>query len=118
VYPYEGQVWYGEAGLWTALPENGEWRQLLYGDKFWWWSEEFDVKVDSTPDLTVTARRLDGQAAGFRSEEATNGFHDDFNWAMLMGMTLDSPGCWEITGEYKGHALTLVVWVPAETARR
>jgi hypothetical protein len=111
-YPYEGRVWYGSPGLWTALPEDGEWQQLLYGDKFWWWSEEFDVREDTTPGLVVTARRLDGPAAEFHTNEATNGFHDDFNWAMLMGMTLDSPGCWEITGEFRGHALTIVVWVP------
>jgi hypothetical protein len=113
-YPYEGRVWYGDAGLWTALPEDGEWGQLLYGDKFWWWSEEFDVEQDSTPNLAVTAQRLDGKAPESHADKATNGYHDDFDWAMLMGLTVDSPGCWEITGEYKGHSLTLVVWVSEE----
>ena len=113
-YPYLGRVWYGSPGLWTALPEGGEWRQLAHGDKFWWWSEEFDVEEDTTPNLVVTALRLDGKAAEFRTDHATNGYHKDFHWAMLVGVTVDSPGCWEITGEYNGHSLTLVVWVPGE----
>ncbi|HUF39047.1 MAG TPA: hypothetical protein VMN57_11030 [Anaerolineales bacterium] len=113
-YPYAGRVWYGSAGLWTALPEDGEWRQLLYGDKFWWWSEEFDVEEDSTPNLVISARRLDGKAPEVLTDEATNGYHDSFNWAMLMGLTVETPGCWEITGEYAGHTLSIVVWIPAE----
>jgi cytochrome c2 len=112
--PGTGEFWFGNAGLWTALPVSGSWRQLALGEKFWWWSEEFDVSEDTTPDLTVTARRLDGDAPSFAVSEATNGYHDSFNWAMLIGVELASPGCWEFTGEYKGHQLSLVLWVPPE----
>lgn len=111
-YPYEGHVWYGDAGLWTTIPVEGDWAQLAHGEKSWWWSADFDVKVDATPDLVVTARRLDGEAPEFRTDEATNGFHESFNWAMLVGVTVATPGCWEITGEYNDHVLTFVVWVP------
>jgi hypothetical protein len=62
----------------------------------------------------MTPRRLDGDAPVFRAFEATNGYHDSFNWAMLMGVTLSSPGCWEFTGEYRGHQLSFVLWVPPE----
>ncbi len=112
--PGTGDFWFGDSGLWTALPTSGSWRQLALGEKFWWWSEEFDVSEDWAPDLTVTARRLDGDAPPFESFEATNGYHESFNWAMLMGVKLASPGCWEFTGEYKGHQLSFVLWVPAE----
>ena len=98
--------------MWTALPQDGSWRQLALGEKFWWWSEEFDVKEDTMPDLRITARRLDGEAAAFETGEATNGFHESFHWAMLAGVQLPSPGCWEFTGEYKGHELSFVLWVP------
>lgn len=115
--PEKGQFWYGDSRLWTALPTNGSWRQLALGEKFWWWSEEFeelDVFEDDTPDLTVTARRLDVDAPPFRVTEATNGYHESFHWAMLIGVELASPGCWEFTGQYKGHRLSLVLWVPPE----
>ncbi len=111
---YPDEFWFGDAGLWTALPTDGDWRQLALGEKFWWWSEEFDVYEDGTPDLTVTARQLDGQAPTFKVTEATNGYHESFNWAMLIGVKLDSPGCWEFTGEYNGHQLSFFLWVPSE----
>ncbi len=112
--PGPGEFWFGNSGLWTALPMSGNWRQLALGEKFWWWSEEFDVSKDATPDLTVTAKRLDGDAPSFQASEATNGYHESFHWAMLMGVTLASPGCWEFTGHYQGHQLSFILWVPSE----
>jgi dipeptidyl aminopeptidase/acylaminoacyl peptidase len=112
--PGSDQFWYGDNALWTALPAGGSWRQLALGEKFWWWSEKFDVAEDATPDLTVTARHLDGDAPDFQTSEATNGYHHSFNWAMLSGVKLASPECWEFTGEYKGHELSFVLWVPSE----
>jgi hypothetical protein len=35
----------------------------------------------------------------------------DFGEAMLVGVVLSSEGCWEITGDYKNHRLTLVISV-------
>ena len=112
--PGKDQFWLGDNGLWTALPASGSWRQLALGEKFWWWSEEFDVTEDAMPNLTVTARRLDGDAPSFQVSEATNGYHESFNWAMLIGVELASPGCWEFTGQYKGHQLSFVLWVPPQ----
>jgi hypothetical protein len=110
--PDAGQFWYGEGGLWTALPEEGSWRQLAFGEKFWWWSAEFDASLEPAPDLTLTAQRLDGDAPFFQISDATHGFHKSFYMAMLIGVELPSPGCWEITGQYHGHELTFVLWVP------
>lgn len=112
--PGDDQFWFGESGLWTALPRSGSWRQLALGEKFWWWSEEFDVSEDTTPDLLVTARRLDASAPDFQVSEATNGYHHSFHWAMLVGVQLPEPGCWAFTGQYNDHQLSFVLWVPLE----
>jgi hypothetical protein len=112
--PDTDRFWFGDSALWVALPTNGNWRQLTLGEKFFWWSEEFDVSEDETPDLTVTATRLDGDVPPFQVSEATNAYHESFNWAMLIGVELASPGCWEFTGQYKGHQLSFILWVPEE----
>ena len=112
IYPYEGSAWYGTEDLWTALPVEGTWPQLALGEKSWWWSEHFNVKVEPVPALIVTARRLDGKAPEFQSGAATNGYHPDFHWAMLTGVELPTTGCWEIMGTYGKASLSYVVWVP------
>ena len=112
--PGAERFWYGDSGLWTALPADGSWPQLALGEKFFWWSEEFDVSEDEKPDLLITARRLDGDSPPFQVLEATNAYHESFNWAMLAGVELASPGCWEFTGQYKGHQLSFVLMVPEE----
>ena len=110
--PQDTDFWYGDNGLWTNLPASGSWRQLALGEKVWWWSEEFILSEDYTPDLMVTANRLDGPAPEFSVTDATNGYHPSFNLAMLIGVQLASHGCWEFTGVYKGYQLTFVVWIP------
>ena len=112
--PDPGRFWYGNPELWTALPLSGSWPQLANGDKFWLWSEQFDVHQDETPDFTVTAERLDAAAPTFRSDETTNGYHESWHWAMLTGVELPSPGCWQFEVTYKGHQLEFVVQVPEQ----
>ncbi|UCF28351.1 MAG: hypothetical protein JSW42_01295 [Chloroflexota bacterium] len=110
--PGADDFWFGDRDLWTALPSDGSWPQLALGEKFFWWSEEFDVSEDETPDLTVTARRLDREVPSLTISGATNAYHESFNWAMLVGVELASPGCWEFTGQYNDHQLSFVLWVP------
>ena len=110
--PEPSRFWYGEPGLWTALPLSGEWAQLANWDKFWLWSEEFDVREDETPDFVVAARRLDGTASEFHSEETTNAYHPSWHWAMLTSAHIARPGCWRFDVAYEGHTLDFVVWVP------
>ena len=107
------RYWFGDNGLWVALPLDGIWDQLLLGEKFLLWSEEFDVYEEERPELTVTARRLDGNPSSFHVSEATNAYHESIHWAMLIGVELASSGCWELTGQYKGHQLSFVLWVPS-----
>jgi hypothetical protein len=113
--PDQDRFWFGSAGLWTALPNDGEWRQLALGEKFWWWSESYsasDVRQDGNPDLTVTARRVGETEPSFETSEATNGFHESFHQAMLTGVELPSPGCWQFEAEFDGATLSFIVWVP------
>jgi len=115
--PSEDDFWFGGDGLWTALPKSGSWRQLAITEKFWWWSNQYgveDVAEDWTPDLMLTAERLDGSAPSFQVSDATNGYHESFNQAMLIGVTLPSPGCWQFHAQFKGNELSFVLWVPPE----
>jgi hypothetical protein len=111
--PDPSRFWYGEPGLWTSLPLSGEWAQLADWDKFLMWSQKFDVHEDETPDFVVSARRLDGKASDFHSEETTNAYHPRWHWAMLTGAHVARPGCWRFDVTYKDQTLDFVVWVPA-----
>jgi hypothetical protein len=123
---YAGMFWYGSEDLWTLVNESGAWNQLPnggdtsvaardssgpYQDKSFWWSTAFKVSEDSTPALRVTGRRLDGPAAAAHSSGATNAIAD-LGPSMLTGLTVPTSGCWELTGSYRGHELSYVVWIP------
>jgi mono/diheme cytochrome c family protein len=110
--PYEGEFWYGTPALWTMLPVDGRWDQLAHGEKVWWWRDGYNGSEEAQPELRVTARRLDAVAPVAESgPPATNGYHRDFHWAMLVGLRVATSGCWEVTGHYHGEELSFVVWV-------
>lgn len=115
--PDTDRFWFGEAGLWTALPVSGAWPQLAAGEKFLLWSEEFDVTEDETPDIALAARRLDGKAPLYQTTHATNLYHESVHWAMLVGVHLPSPGCWQFEVAYKGHHLDLILWAPDQSSQ-
>jgi hypothetical protein len=108
--PREGHFWYGSSALWTTVPQNGQWPQLALGEKVFLWNESYDPSVDPFPALTITGRQLDG-AATYESDSATNAEHPDLGVAILVGVELPEPGCWEISAEYQGTTLSFVVWV-------
>jgi hypothetical protein len=94
------------------LPQDGRWDQLARGEKVWWWRVGYDGAEEPEPDLWIVARRLDAVAPDARTDPpATNGYHRDFHWAMLAGLEVPTPGCWEVTGHYEGTTLSFVVWV-------
>ena len=110
--PYEGRFWYGTESLWLMLHTDGTWRQLAFGDKMFWWREGYVGSEEPQPELTITGSRLDAEVSTFEIEHpATNAYHPDFHWAMLTGVSVPTPGCWEITGHYKEQKLSFVVWV-------
>ena len=113
---YESE-WFGSAALWTMLHRDGEvWNYFPRGPdhlavkSFWWSSAWAGARDDPTPELTVVGTRLDGPGT-FTSEQVTNAQREDFGEAMLVGVEIPSPGCWEITATYGDAVLSYVVWV-------
>jgi len=110
---YAGQFWYGTPALWTMLGSDGSWSALPkgaegYSQKVFWWSAGYSASEIPEPELTVTGKRLDGEGGPLIPSRATNA-SADFGEAMLVGVVLPEPGCWEITGKYQGHQLSFVV---------
>jgi hypothetical protein len=117
--PLYGGFWYGSDHLWTLLNADGTWEMARdedgLSDKSFWWRAGYDPRREQTPDLTLSARRLDvpGQEIAASSGKATNGWRDDADIGafMLTGIKLPAPGCWEITGRYHARELSFVAWV-------
>ena len=112
---YTGQFWYGTADLWAMLGTDGLWADLPksnsgYTQKIFWWRQGYDASTEPAPELTVTGKRLDASAPALVASKATNA-EADFGSAMLVGVDIPTPGCWQITGHYKDHELSFVVWV-------
>ena len=114
--------WLGTEKLWIALPKSG----VVWGwgprapdvpnltAKIFWGSVDFDYHKREDYDLKVTGRRLDGDAPPLWVDRVTNALFEP-HAAMLTGVYVPTPGCWEITGEYKGQKLSFVAWLyPAE----
>lgn len=134
--PYPSEVrentfWLGTEKLWTILLKSGVWRRWEpreagkenrvqpLTEKTVWLSVDFDLRKEPHPDLKVTGRRLDGDARPLLTTEATNGFTGPTaeNAAMVVGVYVPTPGCWEFTGEYRGQKLSYVVWVTAQSLK-
>ena len=81
--------------------------------KIFWGSVDFDYHKDEDYSLKVTGRRLDGDAPPLEADRVTNALFEP-RAAMLTGVYVPTPGCWEITGDYKGDKLSYVVWVYPE----
>ena len=120
--PYEsnagaGTFWFGTDRLWTNLPANGTWRGLghytpsdpTFRQKLFWWRQGYDWRTEPQPNLKVTGRRLDAQAAPLMADRANNVTSEPA--AMVVGINFPTLGCWKITGRYRDDTLTFVVWV-------
>ena len=127
--PYERDdvtFWLGTEKLWTFLPERAIWEwaphQPGHGQevqpltaKLFWMRLGYDSRAEPRPAIKVTGSRLDGPAPALLVLPPTNAFQGPGS-AMLTGVYVPAPGCWEITGEYCGNKLSFVVWVePAKS---
>lgn len=117
--PAYGAEWYGTPALWTMLAPDGEtWAHLPtdadggLSQKTFWWSSAWVPEADPEPDITVVGTRLD-QPWTFRVDQGTNA-SADFGTAMLVGVTLPSPGCWRLTATYLDASLSIVVLVEGD----
>ena len=114
----DNSFWLGTEMLWTALRKSGTvWGSRPGGPgepyltaKIFWGSVDFDYHREEDYSLKVTGRRLDGDAPPLVVEKVTNALFVP-HAAMLTGVYVPTPGCWEITGDYKGQKLSFVVWL-------
>ena len=109
--------WYGSEALWTMLDRDGEvWgaSAINLGEKTFWWSTGWrGMRDDPSPALTVVGTQLDGPGT-FTAGPATNAERDDFGEAMLVGLEVPTPGCWQIEATYGDAVLSYVVWIKDE----
>ncbi len=116
----DNAFWYGSEKLWTNLPRSGTvWGWAPRGPdqadltaKIFWGSVNYDRHKEGNANLKVTGKRLDGDAPPLQAQPTTNALGDPYD-AMLTGVYVPTPGCWEITADYKGQKLSFVVWLYA-----
>jgi hypothetical protein len=111
-----GGFWYGTNELWTDLQPDGRWYSLPkseagYGNKLAFWREGYSQTKEPEPEITLSARQLDGDAIVEPVVYGTNAYHPDYGQFMMTGIELPTLGCWEITAEYRDATLSFVVWV-------
>jgi len=113
----------GTEKLWTEIGESMVWQWMPHTlgheqdltAKIFWLREDYDWRTEPIPKIKVTGRRLDGPAPPLMLPQgpATNAISDEYHGAMLTGVWVPVPGCWEITGNYEGDKLSFNVWVEA-----
>lgn len=111
-----GGFWYGTNALWTDLRSDNIWHGLPksdagYGNKIALWHEGYSQAAEPQPEITLSARQLDGKAVVEPHVYGTNAYHPDYGQFMMTGIELPTLGCWEITAEYRKATLSFVVWV-------
>ena len=125
VKPSSDQFWFGTDKLWTALPVTGTWSGLphytptdqTYRNKLVFWRQGYDPHSEPHPNLTVTGRRIDGQAPPLQTDGKGNGSWTNDDQFIMTGINFPTLGCWEITGHYENKELdesdelTFVIWV-------
>ncbi len=116
--PGYGSEWYGTPALWTNLNRDGEtWAHLPMtpeglSQKTFWWSTDWVPEADPQPRITVVGTRLDAPGS-FESGPGTNATAGA-GTAMLVGVTVPTPGCWRLTGTYLDASLSIVVDVKGD----
>ena len=121
-YPHNApdeMFWYGSDSLWTLLGIQGTWhvhRNVLegrggYTTKLVYWRQGFDSRKEVYPELRVVAKRLDRAAPAVHAGPANAVFVTGPTPAMMTVIDIPSPGCWELTAEYREHKLSFVVSV-------
>ena len=111
--PRPENFWYGSAKLWTQLPITGIWQGTRsdgsYVTKLVFWRQGFDWRTEPNPNLILTARRLDGEAPSVALSHANPVFVNTKSPAIMVGLGIPTPGCWDITAYYNGVSLEFVV---------
>jgi hypothetical protein len=110
--PPDGRsAWFGTPRLWTRLDPAGEIWKGTDQKTFWWSSDWPGQRAEPEPPIRVMANRLDGPGT-VTGLPGTNASADDLGGqAMLVGIEFPSPGCWQLTAQYRGAVLSYVVWI-------
>lgn len=116
--PDDRYAWFGTPELWTMLPLDGQvWSTASYpvGIKIFWWSSNWaGMREEQEPAITIVATRLDGTET-VTTDHATNAAADSLGGeAMLAGIEFPSPGCWQVSAQYRGAVLSYVAWITSE----
>jgi|ERR1051326_7340157 hypothetical protein len=113
-YPQDsspGTFWYGTPKLWTHLSADGIWKGNgsggSYVTKLVFWRQGFDWRTERNPNFVVTARRLDGGAPAVVLTHARPVFITTDHPAMMVGLTVPTAGCWNISAYYGGTQSSL-----------
>jgi len=120
--PADDDFWLGSEKLWTQGNKSGvwDWEPHKPGHehevqpltvKISWGSVDYYWRKEPRPNLTLTGRRLDGEAPPLLTSTTNIAGPNAEHGFMLSGVYVPTPGCWEITGEYRGEKLSFVVWV-------
>jgi hypothetical protein len=94
----DGEVW--DWGRFPTAPNEAV-------QKTFWWSANWQMQLEPRPTITVDGTRLDGPGT-FRFDRGTNARLDGLGDAMLVGIDVPTPGCWEISATYRGATLSYV----------
>jgi hypothetical protein len=119
---FPDEFFIGSEKLWTSITSPMVWQWIPHSRgheidltaKIFWFRVGYNWRTEPVPKLRVTGKRLDGPAPPLVTPQgpATNVIGDDTGrGAMLTGVYVPTPGCWEITGNYEGDKLSFVVWV-------
>lgn len=118
--PDDRYAWFGTPELWTMLDLDGEvWEaantSFPVGIKMFWWSSNWaGMREEPEPAITVVATRLDGPGT-VTTDHATNAAADSLGGeAMLAGIEFTTPGCWQVTAQYRDAVLSYIVWITDE----
>jgi hypothetical protein len=107
--PEDGLRVFISEGGWGDLPQD----EQGYSNKVFWKYPGYSATEDPMPNLKVSGKQLGGTSSFVEEGPATNAFGnpDLLGDAILSGVSIPLPGCWQLTGEYGDSQLSFVVWV-------
>lgn len=112
--PDSPRFWYGTDALYTNLASDGRWRGIKSKsgsrDKSVWFRKDAQWLDEVPYQLRVTFRPLGEAGPMFTVPRVTNAIMGK-EVAMMLMLEFPTPGCWEVTANYKDAHTSFVTWV-------
>ena len=117
----QSATWYGSEGLAVMLTPDGTLSTTKPGAslavKYFWYSGSLASGGDleayqpgSESEFVGKVERLDEGPNDAVMSSPTNAGGDSLGaWTILTGIDFPSPGCWKVTGNFRGQTLSFVV---------